>query len=175
MPEPSRVEMWAMAHPIRFRIYELLRDGPATASQLGRRLGESSGVTSYHLRVLARAGALEEDESRGTRRERWWQRAEGPMLIQTHADREGRAITDRYYAIFFQRDAEARHRFVTGEVSDEWHQAAFAGSWFVALTPEEAVELGARLFALVDEYRGRQPPEDAAQTVVSVSILPWVE
>jgi DNA-binding transcriptional ArsR family regulator len=175
VPEPSRVEMWAMTHPIRFRIFELLRDGPATASQLGRVLGESSGVTSYHLRVLARAGAIEEDESRGTRRERWWRRADGPMLMQTDADREGRAITARYYAMFFQRDAEARHRFVTGDVPDEWHRAAFAGSWFVSLTRAEAEELGARLFALVDEYRGREVPEGAAQTLVSLSILPWLD
>jgi DNA-binding transcriptional ArsR family regulator len=175
VPEPSRVEMWAMTHPIRFRIFELLREGPATASQLGRVLGESSGVTSYHLRVLARAGAIEEDESRGTRRERWWQRAEGPLLMQTDADREGRAITERYYAMFFQRDAEARHRFVTGDVSDEWHRGAFAGSWFVTLTPAEAEELGGRLFGLVDEYRGREVPEGAEQTLVSVSILPWID
>jgi DNA-binding transcriptional ArsR family regulator len=175
VPEPSRVEMWAMTHPIRFRIYELLRDGPATASQLGRILGESSGVTSYHLRVLARAGGIEEDESRGTKRERWWRRTEVPLLMPTDADAEGRAITQRLYAMFFQRDAEARHRFVTGEVSDEWHQAAFAGNWLIALTPAEADELGARLFALVDEYRGRTPPEDAAQALVSLSILPWLE
>jgi DNA-binding transcriptional ArsR family regulator len=173
--EPSRVEMWAMTHPIRFRIYELLREGPATASQLGRILGESSGVTSYHLRVLARAGAIEEDETRGTRRERWWQRAEGPMLIKADSDLEGRAITERYYAMFFQRDAEARRRFVTGKIEDEWHRGAFAGSWFVTLTPDEAVELGARLFGLVDEYRGRELPEGAAQTLVSISILPWLE
>jgi hypothetical protein len=97
------------------------------------------------------------------------------MLVPTDADPEGRAITERYYAMFFQRDAEARHRFVTGKVSDEWHRAAFAGSWFVALTPAEAEELGARLFALVDEYRGRQAPADAAQALVSLSILPWLE
>ena len=117
MPEPSRVEMWAMTHPIRFRIYELLREGPATASQLGRILGESSGVTSYHLRVLARAGAIEADETRGTRRERWWRRTHAVMLIPTDPDVEGRAITERLLAMFFQRDAEARHRFVTGEMA----------------------------------------------------------
>ena len=175
MADPSRVEMWALAHPIRFRLYELLRNGPATASQLGRVLGESSGVTSYHLRVLARAGAIEEDESRGTRRERWWRRSEEPMLIPTDADPEGRAITERYYAMFFQRDAEARHRFVTGQVADEWHRAAFVGNWVVALTPDEAAELGQRLFTLVDEYRAREAPEGADETLVSLSILPWLE
>jgi len=173
--EPSRVEMWAMTHPIRFRIYELLREGPATASQLGRTLGESSGVTSYHLRVLARAGAIEEDELRGTRRERWWRRSHAAMLIPTDPDVEGRAITERFWAMFFQRDAEARHRFVTGEMSDDWHRAAFAGNWLVSLTPLEADEFGRRLFALLDEYRGRPSRDGETQTLVSFSILPWLE
>src|SRR5829696_3333495 len=82
--EPSRVAMWAMTHPIRFRIYEQLRDGPATASQLARLLGESSGTTSYHLRMLARAGVIEEDVSLGTRRERWWRRP-GLRIVPTDA------------------------------------------------------------------------------------------
>lgn len=145
--EPSRVEMWAMTHPIRYRIFELLRQRSATASQLARLLGESSGTVSYHLRVLARAGPIGEDPSRGTRRERWWRRPE-PRLVPTDPDREGRAITARLFAMFFQRDAEARHRFVTGEVSDEWHRAALAGNWLVELTPAPASELAVRLLEL---------------------------
>ena len=174
--ESSRGRMWAAVHPLRFRILELLREGPATASQLGRRLGESSGTTSYHLRVLARSGTIEEDTSLGTRRERWWRRipAEG-TLVPTDADPEGRAIAARYFTMFFERDAETRRRFVTREVSDEWHRAAFAGNWVVALTPELAAELGERLFALVDEVRGVAASEDAEQTLVSISILPWLE
>lgn len=63
----------ALAHPLRVRIRASLRtEGPATASMLAERLGESSGATSYHLRVLAAHGFVEEDTSRGTARERWW-------------------------------------------------------------------------------------------------------
>jgi hypothetical protein len=35
--EPNRVQIWATAHPLRLRIFELVRDGPSTASRLGRR------------------------------------------------------------------------------------------------------------------------------------------
>jgi DNA-binding transcriptional ArsR family regulator len=173
-PVRSRVEMWAFTNPLRFRLFELLRDGPATASQLARRLGESSGTTSYHLRMLARVGAIDEDWSLGTRRERWWRRPERAVLAPTDPDPEGRAITDRLFALFFQRDEEARHRFVTGEMTDEWHRAAFVGSWFVELTPDEAAELGTRLLEVVDEYRGRAAPS-ADRTLVSVSVLPWLD
>jgi len=65
----------ALAHPLRGKLLALLRlEGPSTASLLGRRIEQSSGSTSYHLRELARYGFVEEVE-RGTGRERWWQAA----------------------------------------------------------------------------------------------------
>src|SRR5205823_273430 len=51
-------------------------DGPATATGLGKRVGESSGTTSWHLRLLADAGLVEEDSERGNKRERWWRSAQ---------------------------------------------------------------------------------------------------
>src|SRR5688500_9678439 len=63
----------ALAHPLRLRLLGLLRvEGPATATQLAERVGESSGSTSYHLRQLARHGFVEDDPQRGNARERWW-------------------------------------------------------------------------------------------------------
>src|SRR5262249_24497142 len=47
MLTPGRLRV--LVHPIRVRLLHLLgTDGPATATQLGRKLGQSSGVTSYH-------------------------------------------------------------------------------------------------------------------------------
>jgi len=63
----------AVSHPIRNRLLGILRaDGPATASALGRRLGESSGSTSYHLRQLERFGFVTDDDDQPSRRERRW-------------------------------------------------------------------------------------------------------
>lgn len=65
-----------LAHPLRLRLLALLRhDGPATATGLAARVGESSGVTSYHLRKFADGGFVEEDPGRGTKRDRWWRSA----------------------------------------------------------------------------------------------------
>jgi DNA-binding transcriptional ArsR family regulator len=67
----------ALAHPLQMRMLELLQaDGPATATGLGKRVGESSGTTSWHLRLLAEAGLVEEDSERGNKRERWWRSAQ---------------------------------------------------------------------------------------------------
>jgi DNA-binding transcriptional ArsR family regulator len=174
--EPKRGAMWALAHPIRYRIWELLREGPATASQLARRLGESRGLLSYHLRFLARAGAIFEDEELGTRRERWWRRPDAPTIVPIPADAEGRAIDARLLAMLFARDEAARGRFVRGPVADDWQQDAFVGNWYLELTPAEASELGERLFEIVDELR-RDPPRSpgGARALVSVSVLPVLE
>lgn len=173
----NRVEMWATAHPIRFRIFELLREGPSNASRLSRRLGESSGTASYHLRFLARAGAIEEAPELGTRRERWWRRSDELKLVPTDDDLEGRAIGARLFALFFARDAEFRRRFVAAlpDVESDWQQGAFVGNWQVSLTPAEASELGARIMPLIDDYRRRgDPPAGADEALISFSVLPWL-
>ena len=175
-PKPTRTQLWAMAHPLRFRLLELLAEGPATASQLARRLDESRGSTSYHLRMLASSGAIVEDVERGTKRERWWRRPEIPQLLPTDSDVEGRALTARMLSIVLARDDEARRRFVTQEVDAEWHENAYVGNWLVELSPSEADALGQQLAAYVMALRGRRDaPDDAASVLVSISVLPWLE
>jgi DNA-binding transcriptional ArsR family regulator len=49
--------------------------GAATASELGRVFGESSGATSYHLRQLERFGFVTAAAEQPSRRERRWQAA----------------------------------------------------------------------------------------------------
>jgi predicted transcriptional regulator len=63
-PDPRSLR--GLAHPLRLHLLGLLRaDGPATASQLAARTGQSSGATSYHLRQLAAYGFVVEDTGRG--------------------------------------------------------------------------------------------------------------
>jgi len=168
--------MCAMAHPLRLQILGLLVEGPSTASRLARRLGESSGSTSYHLRMLARAGAVVEAPELGTRRERWWRRPDRFVLIPTDDDLEGRAITARMLGLFFARDEEARRRLVTQDLGAAWRAGAFVGNWVVELTPEEADALAERLVELVQELRERPAPTPGAdRALVSISVLPWLE
>ena len=63
----------AFAHPLRMAMYDALVEyGSATATMLARRLGESTGQTSYHLRQLERHGFVEDDPDKPRGRERWW-------------------------------------------------------------------------------------------------------
>ena len=174
--DPTRVEMWAIAHPLRLQIWHLLVEGPSTASRLGRRLGESRSLVSYHLRLLARAGAIVEAPELGNRRERWWRRPELFVLGQTSDDLEGRAIDTRTVGLFFARDEAARRRLVAGDISAAWRDGGFVGNWFIELTPEEAGGLTERIFALLQELRVRPAPTPGAdRALVSMTVLPWLE
>jgi DNA-binding transcriptional ArsR family regulator len=63
----------AMSHPLRREMLRYLaRHEAATATTIAAALGENTGATSYHLRVLADAGVIEEMPERAHGRERWW-------------------------------------------------------------------------------------------------------
>src|SRR3954451_3150177 len=126
----SAARVRAAAHPLRLRLLELLREGPATASQLARRLGENSGATSYHLRVLAKHGLIEEEVERGNGRDRWWRRREEEMVLvpsSPAAEPENEAALARLQEVFFERDERALDRFLAARPEDEWMTASVIG------------------------------------------------
>ena len=83
-PETERVRLdsrrlRALAHPLRMRLLAALRlFGPATATELARRLDTNSGQTSYHLRQLAEVGLIEDDPDHSTARDRYWRARHQP-------------------------------------------------------------------------------------------------
>ena len=63
----------ALSHPLRQEILGHLGDHEAvTSTTIARALGQNTGTTSYHLRILADAGVIEEVPERAHGRERWW-------------------------------------------------------------------------------------------------------
>jgi DNA-binding transcriptional ArsR family regulator len=63
----------ALSHPLRQEILGHLGEHEAaTATTIAAALDENTGTTSYHLRVLADAGVIEEVAERAHGRERWW-------------------------------------------------------------------------------------------------------
>lgn len=52
-------QLTAIAEPTRFRIVELLRDGPRTAGSIGEALALGQPQASKHLRVLRDAGVVD--------------------------------------------------------------------------------------------------------------------
>jgi len=172
--------MRAMAHPLRLRLYELLRDGPSTATKLAGELGESSGATSYHLRILAKAGLIEEDDERGNLRDRWWRRTPAVVYLPTDADDpEGRALEAEARLVHLRRDEEALARFTHAlpTLEREWRRATFTGSFFVQLTADEVLELGLEMLARIDTLRrpASERPPDARKVLLTFRAVPWFE
>ena len=66
-----RVETDAQLHAIgslvRHRVLRVLRDGPATVTQIAGRLGIAKGSSNYHVKVLAKAGLIEVVDTRKVR------------------------------------------------------------------------------------------------------------
>jgi DNA-binding transcriptional ArsR family regulator len=58
-PHKTNAVQRALAHPLRARILVELEKQPASPSQIAEVVGESVGVVSYHVRVLAEAGLAE--------------------------------------------------------------------------------------------------------------------
>ncbi|KUN83199.1 ArsR family transcriptional regulator [Streptomyces bungoensis] len=172
-----------LAHPLRMQLLDALRrHGPATASQLGARLGESSGATSYHLRQLATHGFVEDAPGHGKGRERWWQAVDQGLVFNS-GDFEGAGPEVRGMAEVFLHEVAATHaRELSTWLStrDTWQ-----GDWqrgasdmsdaTLRLTPELAAELVQKMHALIDGYRGRVPEAEtpgAAQVRVHTHLFP---
>jgi predicted ArsR family transcriptional regulator len=81
--ELNPASLKALVHPLRIGMLGILRaDGPATSSELARKLGTNSGATSYHLRQLERHGFVVEVPEMGTTRQRFWQAAHEYSILE---------------------------------------------------------------------------------------------
>ena len=150
----------ALAHPLRLELLDLLRfEGPSTATLLGRRVGESSGSTSYHLRQLARYGFIEDAPGHGGR-ERWW--CYRKRRVTLDADGAGGR---ELLAELLSREAHALDRFLARrDVLPEWDAGSFFTTLALRLTAAELAELCESLQELLGRYRRAEaddPPADA--------------
>jgi DNA-binding transcriptional ArsR family regulator len=137
----------ALAHPLRVELLDLLRfEGPSTASALARRVGESSGATSYHLRQLARYGFIEEDDRPRHGRERWWRHRERMVSVGDPAPAEAAAANE-----LIGREALALERFLADrEKVVEWEGSAFLRSRALRLSPAALMKLERGIAELID-------------------------
>ncbi|GAB3405106.1 helix-turn-helix domain-containing protein [Schumannella luteola] len=148
----------AYAHPLRVAIVDALSTfGPATASGLGDRLGESSGSTSYHLRQLEKHGFVREVEGRGTARERWWERVPGGISLDPSAFRAGggmRAASELIQAEWEHRRRRQLDEFLAhgDELGEKWIDRATISTANLRLTGPQLAKLSKRLMEVVDEF-----------------------
>ncbi len=162
----------ALAHPIRTQLLSSLRrQGAATATQLARRLDLDSGTTSYHLRQLAAAGLIVEDDTRGNQRDRWWKSAYRTTRfddLETARAEPELTATYLHSIVRLNTDELLRYLDALPTMPKSWQKAAGMNDTSLDLTPAELAGLLAEIEAVVERYR---PPEGAeprrgARTVV---------
>ena len=149
----------ALAHPLRVRIFDALSTyGPATASGLAERLGESSGATSYHLRQLEKHAFVRELEGAGTGRERWWERIPGAVdlgpeeFMRTEAGKQASNLVmnewsksrERNLADFVNRGMET--------MPEEWLKASMINVTSVFASAADLTEFNQKVLALLEEF-----------------------
>jgi len=157
-------ELKALAHPLRMAMYDYLAEhGSATASQLGRHLGESSGQTSYHLRQLEKHGFVEDDPAHARGRERWW-RAVGYSVDGRDMLRDPRtadAATALLHGVVAER-AQVLSRWMLEGDDPEWEAAALNDRSTGDLTLEEMRDLVLAVQEIVDGSLKRAKERKAA-------------
>jgi DNA-binding transcriptional ArsR family regulator len=148
-----------LAHPLRAQLLETLSAfGPATASQLGDRLGESSGATSYHLRILEKHGFVREDATRGTGRERYWERTPVGLTLNVtdfEADSAARAAAETVGREWDRSRAgllEEFNRRGPTELPKEWYDASAINTINLQLTSEQLTEFAAEVGAVFERW-----------------------
>ncbi|MFK4188193.1 ArsR/SmtB family transcription factor [Streptomyces sparsogenes] len=168
LPDDVRVldprSLRGLAHPLRIRLLGALREyGPATASQLADRLGESSGATSYHLRQLAAHGFVVDDPERGKGRERWWKAAQRAthmgaeeMLHGADPSLRGAMSTLLHEWATIHSQELSTWLGTWQEWPEEWRRAWDISDWSMRLTPELAAELRDKVQELIESYREKE-------------------
>jgi len=162
--------MRALAHPLRLRILdELSINGPLTASGLAERLGESSGVTSYHLRQLEKHELVREVTGKGNARERWWERRPGGIATpdaRVFAPGSAERLATQLITNEWERGRQQNyHEFLAegeGAFGREWIDAATSDTVNLRLTADElravARDVEVVVQGYIDRFRGNPSP-----------------
>jgi DNA-binding transcriptional ArsR family regulator len=184
--DPNHIELnaqgiKALAHPLRVRLLALLRErGPSTATKLADLVGQSSGVTSYHLRQLAQNGFVEEADDLGNARDRWWRAIHRGSSLNGPAAREAPAESEAYLRAIAAFNAERVDRFLheLPSLPLEWDNSADLSDYSLRLTADETARLLRDMRQLIQSYRRDVPeepaPEDAETVFVQTQIMPFL-
>jgi DNA-binding transcriptional ArsR family regulator len=127
----------AMSHPLRRDMLRHLGEhGPATSTTLAEALGENTGSTSYHLRILADAGVIEEVPEQTNGRERWWRTIPTDLREPDYdgLSPDDRAALDEWRATQVPGELDLVNRFIRDvRKHGPWAKSSRASGYY---TPE---------------------------------------
>ncbi len=162
-----------LAHPIRVKLLgELRLDGPATATGLAAKIGESSGTTSYHLRQLAAVDLVVEDTERGNARDRWWRAAQDSTRLDSKDGFDEQDV-QTYLTAILQGYVDRSWTWLSrwAEAPKRWRESSTMSDARLSLSATELAQLNADIEALV-ESRRREPKRGDKQVAVQWQSYP---
>ncbi|QNP70601.1 helix-turn-helix transcriptional regulator [Streptomyces roseirectus] len=174
-PARDAAALKALTHPFRIQLLGLLRQfGPATASELAARTGESSASASYHLRVLAKYAFIEEAEHRDGRERRW--KSVHRVTSWDNAAMEGDAAGREFVGLARRRQVEYLTDSVSryendaalGLLGEEWRGVSGISDLLPRLTPESLGELLEFVDDKVEELERRDADDPRARQVALI-------
>ena len=142
-------QLRAVGSLARHRVLRVLRDGPATITQIAERLGIAKGSSNHHVKVLAKAG-----------------------LIHVVETRQVRGVVERYYAIAAKAiqlpssgtgstEHLVRHALADMEASPNVEQRSVSLK-HARLSRSAFEEFQIKIRALVEELAAAGDPEEEA-------------
>ena len=165
----------ALSHPLRGEMLRHLdENGPATSTTIAAALGENTGTTSYHLRVLADAGIIEEVPERAHGRERWWRTFPTDHREPNYdsLSPKDRAALDEWRAGQIPGELALVNRFIRdGRQHGKWAKASRADGYY---TVEDLEALHEEYVALLNKYghSARDAPPGARPMQLRMFYIP---
>ncbi|SEG54378.1 Helix-turn-helix domain-containing protein [Nonomuraea solani] len=174
--------MRALAHPARLMILDRLGvEGSATATEVAEIAGITPSAASYHLRMLAKYGFVEDAPPRGDGRERLWQAVDKSLSVGVLPEDqpEVRAAKVSLMAAF-RREANDEANRALSQVDQEpedWRDATQFGRTRIRVSAQELAQLRDGIEKLIEPYRVRrrseaEAPEGARISEVQVNLFP---
>ncbi|GAA3414678.1 ArsR/SmtB family transcription factor [Streptosporangium vulgare] len=178
--------MRALAHPARLAILNRLQaEGACTATEVAEVVGITPSAASYHLRMLAKYGFVEDaparGDGRGDGRERLWRSSAGGFSVSPDPDDgpDVRSAKEFLIKAFREQAADEASRALEGleRESREWREAAMFNRAVMLVDAEELRMLNERIDELLAPYkttvRDREnAPPGARVAEAQISLFP---
>jgi hypothetical protein len=160
----------ALTHPMRTKLLDyLMAEGPATASQAARAVGDTPSNSSYHLRILAKFGWVAPDDSADGRERPWRALVTGFEIDpgagpSTPAGRNAAALIAMTVQQSQQEAREALARYPS--LDREWQDASSFHTYTLRVTAGELIGLTERIDAILRPFIAATRDERPAGSAV---------
>jgi DNA-binding transcriptional ArsR family regulator len=158
--------MRALGHPVRLALLEVLSlYGSLTATEAGKRIGESATTCSFHLRQLASYGLVEEAGGGKGRARPWRMSSDGIHLSHTAKEPEASIAALALARLARERQLARLDTWLQTQsaYSPAWRHAARGSEHLIFATAEEVSRLADEFSRLLEERFGERIRTPAAR------------